>query len=212
MARSFRADADELELRWVVLVFILFAAQVLIGLVRLNLQPVLSPFVASLWFSFDISFLLGLCCFMLFKVVRQPLLYDDMLVYEAEHRKPVEGLRDRENAEAPVIFAGIEAVVIGKCLYRQPRLAVDDIARETGLQMKDISWAINVGSGRNFNEYINRLRVDEVKQQLLSGRPASSLLELAFAAGFNSKSTFNAVFKRETGMTPTQYIKTQFPR
>ncbi len=215
MARTFRADADELELRWVVTVFCLLATQVLISLMRLNMQPRLQhfPAIAMLWFSFDITFLFALCCFMLFKVLKQPRLYDDMVAYEQEQQRPTEDSKTRENAEAPHIFAGLETVIAGKQLYRQPRLTVEDIARETGLQMKDISWAINLGSGQNFNEYINRLRVAEVKQQLASAQvSATTLLELAFAAGFNSKSTFNAVFKREVGMTPTQFIKNLPPQ
>ena len=208
MARTFRSDADELELSWVVNVFRLFTAQVLISLLRLNLQPVLSPLVAMSWFSFDITFLLSICCFMLYKVLRQPRLYDNMLAYEQEKREPVTGDRLREKAEALSLFAALEAVIVGKCLYRQPRLTVDDIATETGLQMKDISWAINLGSEQNFNEYINRLRINEVKQKLMSPTfPASSLLDLALATGFNSKSTFNSVFKREVGMTPTQFLR-----
>ena len=207
MARIFRSDADELELTWVVNVFRLFIAQIISGLLRLNLQPALEPPVAALWFSFDVTFLTALCCYMLYRVLRQPLLYDSMLSYEREKSSPVTGDPARDNAEALALFKCLETLIADKYLYRKPRLAVDDIARETGLQIKDISWAINLGSGQNFNEYINRLRLSEVKQQLLSPQSAGSLLDLAFAAGFNSKSTFNAVFKRETGTTPSQFIK-----
>ena len=207
MARTFRSDADELELAWVVNVFSLFTVQAMVGLVRLNLQLQLSPVIAQAWYTFDIAFLCALCCFMLYKVLRQPHLYGDMLVYEQEEEQFSTGSRD--NAEAANLYTELEKVINSNYLYREPRLTVNDIAAETGLQMKDISWAINLGSGQNFNGYINRLRIHEVKAQLQSGLASSaSVLKLAFAAGFNSKSTFNAVFKREVGMTPTQYIKT----
>jgi AraC-like DNA-binding protein len=209
-ARSFRSDAGALQLSWLLGVLGLFAAQLLIGLVRLNLQPRLSPIVANAWFTFDVIFLFGLCCFMLFKVLRHPLLYDDMLAYEKIGRQAPAFSDERESAEARNIFAALESLIVDKQLYQQARLTVDDISRETGLQVKDVSWAINLGSKQNFNEYINRLRVDDIKRQISAGQLASqSLLDLAFAAGFNSKSTFNAAFKREVGMTPTQFLNSK---
>jgi AraC-like DNA-binding protein len=73
--------------------------------------------------------------------------------------------------------------------------------------LKDISWAINKVAKRNFNDYINYLRVLEVKKSLNGDMSSSNILEIAILCGFNSKSAFNAVFKREVGMTPSQYLK-----
>ena len=51
-------------------------------------------------------------------------------------------------------------------------------------------------------------RVQYLKQQLETGTEASlKLLDLAFDSGFSSKSTLNNVFKREVGMTPSQFLK-----
>jgi AraC-like DNA-binding protein len=93
-------------------------------------------------------------------------------------------------------------------LYKKPRLSVDDLAKETGMQMKDISWAFNAGAKTSFNNYINRLRINEFKKRLqYSNADSESLLTLAIESGFNSKSSFNSTFKREVGKTPSQYLK-----
>jgi AraC-like DNA-binding protein len=93
-------------------------------------------------------------------------------------------------------------------MYKQPRLSVNDLSESTGINVKDISWAINLGSERNFCDYINSLRIEDLKQKLLAGDSSNhSLLEIAFASGFSSKSTFNAVFKKEEGKTPSQFIR-----
>ena len=58
----------------------------------------------------------------------------------------------------------------------------------------------------NFYDFINSYRVKEVQNRLEGGdSEVYSLLAIALESGFNSKSSFNAVFKKHTGMTPSQY-------
>lgn len=185
-------------------------AQAVIGLIRLNLQSELGPALLLNWFSLDLLLLLGVCCFLLFKALRQQLLYDAMLVHESVRRKPPARERELEAREARSVFVRLDALIVEGQLYRKPRLSVDDLASQTGLQMKDISWAFNVGAKTSFNDYVNRLRVDAFRQLLEGpGVEKKSLMEMAFESGFNSKSSFNAIFKREVGMTPSQYLRSK---
>jgi AraC-like DNA-binding protein len=72
-----------------------------------------------------------------------------------------------------------------------------------------LSKVINSTYGQNFNDYINRFRVDEAVK--LMNDPAYknfNILVVAYDAGFNSKSTFNRAFKKVTGVTPKDYLKT----
>lgn len=58
----------------------------------------------------------------------------------------------------------------------------------------------------SFKEYINQLRVEKVKRLINEGEQEKyTLLSIAEKAGFSSKSSFNEVFKKVTGLTPTQY-------
>ncbi len=69
-----------------------------------------------------------------------------------------------------------------------------------------LSEVINEGTGKNFNDFVNEYRVNEFIQRLDSGEHRKlTLLAIAFDSGFNSKSTFNAVFKKFTGITPNQF-------
>jgi AraC-like DNA-binding protein len=65
---------------------------------------------------------------------------------------------------------------------------------------------LNETAGTNFYDFINSYRLERVTEYLKDPKKRDqSILEIAFGAGFNSKSTFNTVFKRKTGMTPTEY-------
>ena len=79
-----------------------------------------------------------------------------------------------------------------------------------------LSQYLNDVLGVNFFDYINGLRVAHI--QNVMGTPAGAgqpLLTLAMDAGFNSRSTFNAAFKKVSGMAPsvwrTLHVSTSGP-
>ena len=90
--------------------------------------------------------------------------------------------------------------------YLDPDLTLAKLAEAASIPAKHLSQVINEQSGLNFNDFINRYRVDEAKRRLLD--PAArdcKLLRIAFEAGFNSKSVFNGAFKKNTGISPSEF-------
>jgi len=71
----------------------------------------------------------------------------------------------------------------------------------------NLSQVINDGLGKSFFDFINGYRIVHAKQQLLAPERVT-VLQVAINAGFNSKSAFYTAFKKEVGMTPSQYRKT----
>ncbi|WP_432326806.1 helix-turn-helix domain-containing protein [Mucilaginibacter sp. P25] len=70
----------------------------------------------------------------------------------------------------------------------------------------DLSRIINVGMGKNFNDFINEFRVRETARKMRDPAHAHlTLLGIAYESGFNSQRTFNRVFKEMTGKTPAEY-------
>ncbi len=63
---------------------------------------------------------------------------------------------------------------------------------------------LNNVMGMNFNSWINSMRIEEVKEQIEKS-PETAMVEIAQHAGFTDSSAMTKVFKRVTGMTPTQY-------
>ncbi|WP_425289983.1 helix-turn-helix domain-containing protein, partial [Shewanella algae] len=74
-----------------------------------------------------------------------------------------------------------------------------------GTNSSVLSKIINRAFQMNFNDFINRYRVEEVKKQLQNPKNASlTIMSLAYDAGFNSKATFNRAFKKHTGENPSK--------
>ena len=90
-------------------------------------------------------------------------------------------------------------------LYLEPALTIGQVAKRSGYPEYLVSAVINRRLGGSFCDYINRLRVEAVRVQLAEPSESRTILDLAYACGFTSKSTFNAAFKREVGDTPSHY-------
>lgn len=85
-------------------------------------------------------------------------------------------------------------------------LTLGQLATRAGVTAHQLSQYLSLHENRSFYEYINDWRVAAVKATLARPQAARRpLLEIALECGFGSKSTFNAVFKRATGMSPTEY-------
>lgn len=94
--------------------------------------------------------------------------------------------------------------------YLDNELSLTKLAEALNITPHQLSFLLNEGFGQNFYQYVNSFRVDAAKAMLLNPEFAHlSILGLAFEAGFNSKSSFNTVFKQHTGLTPTAYKRSQ---
>ena len=93
--------------------------------------------------------------------------------------------------------------------FHNPDLVLRDLASEFNIHPNRISFAVNKCCSISFRTLLNRKRVEFFMSMVSSGKCERSILEIAFDAGFPSKSTFNRVFKEETGMTPTAYLESE---
>ncbi|MDF7811042.1 helix-turn-helix domain-containing protein [Hymenobacter sp. YC55] len=89
--------------------------------------------------------------------------------------------------------------------YLLPELTLPQLAARLGTNTSVLSRVINAGFNQNFNDYVNEYRVQEAERRLRDPRYRHyTLLAIALESGFNSKSTFNRVFKKLRGATPSE--------
>ncbi len=107
----------------------------------------------------------------------------------------------------PAALAQVQRALETERLFLNPTLTLAELAAHTGLAPRLISSTINAGYGQPFADVVNGLRVAEVQRLLADPDTLArlSLLGIALESGFNSKTTFNRVFKEATGVAPSEW-------
>jgi AraC-like DNA-binding protein len=91
-------------------------------------------------------------------------------------------------------------------LYQEAELTLQQVAAKLQVPSYQVSQALNEGMKKNFYDLVNNYRVENAKRLLLDEKSRNyTILSIGFEAGFNSKTTFNTVFKKFTGTTPTEF-------
>lgn len=112
----------------------------------------------------------------------------------------------RQDGRLDSLVAGITALMEDEKLYQETELTLHQLATRLEVPTYMVSQALNEGMKKNFYDLVNGYRVEEAKRLLLdSGNRNYTILSVGFEAGFNSKTTFNTVFKKFTGLTPTDF-------
>lgn len=106
------------------------------------------------------------------------------------------------------LAAKLESYIHTHRPWLEPDLNLKQLADLLNCQPHHLSQVINQAFGKNFYDYINGFRVEEVKARLRNEEYNHlTLLAIAFDCGFNSKASFNNVFKKFTGVSPSAYKK-----
>jgi AraC-like DNA-binding protein len=143
-----------------------------------------------------------------FYAIRQPVIFGQevKVIYE-EQKDPGKyvksGLRDNQ---AKIYLDKLIKYVEENKPYLDRDLSIQDLSEMTGIPRHHITQVLNEKYKKNFFTFINEYRVKEVISKFSDPKSDNfTILAIAFDSGFNSKTTFNSIFKNQIGMTPSEY-------
>jgi len=154
--------------------------------------------------------------------LRQPSLFRSD--YVLEENEPEENLAQKgqtvekeEGKETKQRFTVSEAKVLIERLiahmseerpYLNPELTLAELSAQVNLAKHELTELLNVNIGKNFFTFVNEFRLKAVVRRLANpDYDKLTIMAIANDCGFNSKSTFNSLFKQEFGSTPSDYKK-----
>lgn len=104
----------------------------------------------------------------------------------------------------------LETVMVSRQAWLRSDLTLPQLASLVDCSVNHLSQVINAGFGMSFFDYVNRYRVEHAKRMLAeTSGDESAILNIAFAAGFNSNSAFYAAFRKFVGQTPLRYRRSR---
>ncbi|RBQ11721.1 helix-turn-helix domain-containing protein [Pedobacter miscanthi] len=92
--------------------------------------------------------------------------------------------------------------------FLNPSLTIQEVSKNIGIPVRELSVLINHNLEQHFYDFVNAYRIEYAMDILKDvTKNKVTVLEILYTAGFNSKSSFNTAFKKQTGYTPTEFRK-----
>jgi AraC-like DNA-binding protein len=196
--------AEEVDFRWVRNILFAFGTVVFIWLIFDIYSLIYSTSYQTEWWSY---FFWGLTIFYItISGYKDESHINNQLDFEIDSFDEKEAQEIQKDETAFIQKTALKKVMEDHKLYLKPNLSLHDFAKELNLPPGQLSKILNSSFNQNFNEFVNEFRINEVINKLNRDEfNHYSILGIALESGFNSKATFNRVFKTQTGMSPSQY-------
>jgi AraC-like DNA-binding protein len=205
------SDSKNIDVSWLYTTLIFFIAIIIISALNgMIVQTHWSKYFLTV-FNCIIFFMLLYVIRVMLKALRRPDFFSISGEEEFHDQYPDSHLKNypkQENIEAARIAQIVLKYVKNNKPYLNPELTLDQLASQLSLRSRLLSQVINVELGQNFYDFINRNRIEEASRLLTNPKDRKiTVLEVLYEVGFNSKSSFNTLFKKYTGLTPSEYKK-----
>ena len=129
----------------------------------------------------------------------------------SDKKKDTTFLIQYRNHDAELIKRRLNDLMTEKKPFLRSKYHIKDLAGELQIPVHQLSAFLNQVLGTNFNDHINKYRIEyciELLNANLAGRP--NLDQLSKKCGFNNRSSFTTAFKKFTGQKPFDYIKRRY--
>jgi AraC-like DNA-binding protein len=126
----------------------------------------------------------------------------------AEMQKSIDEERYRKSRLSGVninnLKIALDKAMLEERIFTDFELTMPALAEKIGVKPHQLSEFLNVHANKKFTEFLNDYRIADAKQRLIR-EPDLNVLNVGYASGFNSKSTFNSIFRKYTGLSPTEF-------
>lgn len=204
-----KIGAFEVKLNWLRWAIGIFSMIIFFDLISFTINQWFPGSVADIHSDYLVLGLVMLFVnIMVFKSLLQPSVLSPIKTEELYQldRQEISRVQTYQTHQASI--NRLEQLMVDRQPYLDPQLSVQDLAAQLDISPRLLSEIVNQYFGQNFAEFINSYRLSEAEKRFQESQdPKETILEVMYAVGFNSKSSFNTLFKERTGLTPSAYKK-----
>jgi AraC-like DNA-binding protein len=205
------SDSRSQELSWLYGMMIFLIIIIFISVLNgIFVQTALAKYYLII-FNIVILAMLIYVIMILMKALRSPYQFPFSREEFVQTQAPLSSKTNQLNKEineAEKIAQDLIQFMQSKKPYLQPELTLDQLAAQLSLKPRLLSQVINRILGQSFFDFVNHYRIEEASRLLTNPKDKKiTILEVLYEVGFNSKSSFNTIFKKYTGLTPTEFRK-----
>jgi len=184
------------------LIFMIFSVAVMLLLtLTYSLLPLATQALLHVGLIVVIAFIFAFVNTIVWKALNQPLIFSGVEQEETVYNAGALNEFERVDYDRKVQHA-----ITTEHAFLNSDLTLDELAERTSIPAKKLSQFINEYHRQNFFDFVNSYRINEAKRILTESKdPKLTVLEVMYQSGFNSKSSFNTLFKKKTGQTPTEF-------
>ena len=140
--------------------------------------------------------------------LKQTMIFSSVEMLTPDPKSPRYRRSGLDQGKSSSIIDQADQIMIQEKPWKNPKLNLQALADMIDISTNHLSQSINENRNLNFFEYVNEFRVEEFKKKIQNPQNNHlTLLGIAYDCGFNSKSSFNHIFKSKTGFTPSVYKK-----
>ncbi|WP_245156835.1 helix-turn-helix domain-containing protein [Lysobacter arenosi] len=194
-----RSDADRMSLHWI---DAMAASQIVIWCIAVTQWQLRIPWI-------DYPLIYGAVVAWVFVVGYLSLSQVAVAVQAPAASEPAAEIPAVDDPRFAEVEVRLTQLMERDHLFSEPALTIGQLAKRSGYPEYLVSAVINRRFAGNFWDYINRQRIEAARACLADAGDARTILDIAYACGFTSKSTFNAAFKRQLAVTPSAYRQAQ---
>ena len=205
------SSIDKINLNWLKVIFNIWfiSAAVLVPISALTVGGVIGLSVHLMQVLVELAnvvflFILGFYGF------KQTTIFSNLdLAKSIDVKEPVSYERSGLSKEQAAHYhQQLLALMKEKRPYLNGELSAGELAQQLNISVNHLSQVLNTVQRQNFFDFVNGYRVRQVIEKMKDPRNQHlTLLAIALDSGFNSKTSFNTIFKKATNQTPSRYFK-----
>lgn len=197
------SNVDRINLGWLLHVLTGFAGILVFSILLQSISIIFGE--SDLLYVFLLILLFGMLIFIMSSIVKG--LKNDVLFTEEIDERLEKTTAKSEEFDSEQLQR-LRNFMIKEQSFLDSKLSLKSLADQFSMSSRELSKLINNGTKQSFFDFVNSYRIKYAQQQMLNPTDEKiTILEIMYASGFNSKSSFNTAFKKHTKMTPSEWKK-----